>query len=366
MHPLWYCKYCGFQEDLWKKYYWKCPRCSKPLDIEYEIYFDTRGFGLKRYSTLLPFIPEKSLGESQTPIVVDDDGRNTLVFKLEYLNPSGSFKDRGTALALYYSYKMGYHEIVEDTSGNTGISITLYAKLYGLKPYIIMPLKSPSGKKLLIKLLGAKIIEALNRREASEKVLKYIDNRFYVAHTWSYFYILGAMTIAYEVYEEYNVPDYIISPIGSGGLFLGLIKGFETLYRLKIIDRVPGIIGVQGYSVQPVYRELYGKSTSGESSELADGIMVENPPRLNEIVEYMVKFKGKIILIGNSEIKEALKELYEKGFIVEPTSATIWAAYKKMRNNFKKQTILLPLTGTGLKMLNEIRDILPTLIAREP
>ncbi len=358
MSPKWYCVNCGFQSELWSNYYWKCPRCGKPLSIKYDIQFNPKGAGLKRYESLLPFTPDKTRGEGQTPIVIDENGRHTLVFKLEYLNPSGSFKDRGSALALYYGYKMGYKEVVEDTSGNTGISVTLYAKLYGMKPYIFMPKKSPSGKKLLVKLLGGEVVEAKDRSDASQKVLNYIDKRFYVAHTWSYFYVLGASTISYEVYERHGIPDYVISPIGSGGILLGLIRGFETLYELGVVNKIPGFIGVQGYSVQPVFKNMYGYEKEGESSDLADGIMVVNPPRLHEILEYLRKYKGEIVLVGNTEIKSALKELYEQGFIVEPTSATVWAAYKKIRDNLSKGSVLLPLTGSGLKMLDLLRNII--------
>ncbi|ADI32672.1 pyridoxal-phosphate dependent enzyme [Staphylothermus hellenicus] len=348
----WYCPKCGFKESIWNKYYWKCPRCGSPLKIIYDKTFEPRGNGLPRYSSLFPFKPVKTIGEGGTPLVIDEENNVKLLFKLEYLNPSGSFKDRGTALAIGYSYLLGYKSVVEDTSGNTGISVTLYSRVYGLKPLIIMPKNAPLGKKKLVKLLGGKIVEAKNRGEASKIVSNYIESSYYVAHTWSYFYIIGASTISYEVYEEYGVPDYVIVPVGSGGLFLGLMNGFEHLYIQGLIRHVPKPVVVQGYSVQPVYEKLYGKKIGGEESDLADGIMVPNPPRINEILEYMGKYGGKIVLVGNSEIKQALLELLDKGFIVEPTSAAVYAAYKKMIDEFRGKEVLLPLTGSGLKMVS--------------
>jgi len=349
--PRWICRYCGFTDGLWSRYYWRCPYCGKPLDIEYRFeYVKGSGRGLQRFSKMLPFTPEKTRGEGSTPLITESFNGNTVLFKLEYLNPSGSFKDRGSALAVYYGYKMGFKEIVEDTSGNTGISVTLYSRLYGLKPLIVMPKTSPRGKRELVKALGGVVVEASDRSEASRIVLNLVENKYYVAHTWNYMYIIGASTIVYEVYEEYGVPDIVIAPIGSGGLILGLYHGFEKLMEAGLIDRIPVFIGVQGCSVQPVYRELYGFYECGVSN-LADGIMVENPPRLESIVSYIKRYNGRVMLVDNKDVVEAMRELYDYGFIVEPTSATVWAVYKRIKDEVKNKTILLPLTGSGLKTL---------------
>lgn len=347
----WYCSRCGFKKLIWNKYYWKCPRCSSPLRIIYDKTFSPRGRGLVRYCSLLPFNPARTIGEGGTPLVVEEENNTKLLFKLEHLNPSGSFKDRGTALAIGYSYLMKYNSVVEDTSGNTGISVTLYSRVYGLKPLIIMPRSAPVGKKKLVKMLGGKVIEAKDRGEAAKIVSRYIGSSYYVAHTWNYFYIIGASTIAYEVYEEYGIPDYMIVPVGSGGLFLGLIEGFEYLYKEGLIKHVPKPVIVQGYSVQPVYERLTGERIAGEESSLADGVMVPNPPRIDEIVGYLKKYHGKIVLVGNNEIKQAIKELFDKGFIIEPTSATVYVAYKKLVDDLRNREALLPLTGSGLKMI---------------
>jgi len=359
LEPIWKCRYCGFESDLWSKYYWCCPRCSKPLDIIYKRKFEpeTRVRGLRRYSSLLPFVPEKSLGEGNTPLINYRDGGREILFKLEYLNPSGSFKDRGSSLAIYYGFKMGYRGIVEDTSGNTGLSVTLYSSFYGLKSIIYMPRNAPLGKKVLIKALGGEIVEASSRYEASRIVLENIRDRFYVAHTWSYFYILGASTIAYEVYEEYGVPDLVIAPVGSGGLFLGLIRGFKNLYDLGVTRKIPRFIAVQGVSVHPLFKRMKGYSLEGDSS-LADGIMVSNPPRLEEIYEELVSVKGDVVLVDNKDIINAMKDLYERGFIVEPTSATVWAGYKKIRRENLGESVLMPLTGSGLKTIDLIEKYL--------
>lgn len=352
MEPKWSCS-CGFNESIWSNYYWRCPKCGKPLNIVFEKKFEPSGRGLSRYSRALPFKPSKSMGEGSTPIVQYEDGVNRILFKLEYLNPSGSFKDRGSALSISYAYSMGYSSVVEDTSGNTGISVSMYSALYGLKARIFMPKTAPRGKKILVKSLGAELIETESREEAMRIVMEHIDSSFYVAHTWSFLYILGASTISYEVYEEYGVPDLVIAPVGSGGLFLGLNYGFRNIVEFGLEKKKPHFIVVQGCSVQPVYEKIHGHVSCGESL-LADGLMVTKPPRLDEISWVITKEGYEIHLVNDKEIKKALRELLQLGFIVEPTTATLWATYRKIREEHRGKTVLIPLTGSGLKTIDEI------------
>ncbi len=347
------CPKCGFKTT---EYHWRCPKCGSPLNILYEKTWRPRGRGLIRYSSMLPFRPKKTLGEGNTPLVVRKIRGVRVFFKLEYLNPTGSFKDRGALLSLSYARLKGYRRVVEDTSGNTGIAVTAYSKLYGMRPLIVMPEYAPHGKKLLIKALGGEIVETPTRGDAARKVLELVDkNTFYVAHTWSPFFIIGASTIAYEVFEQGFRGGTVIAPIGSGGLFLGLYYGFKDLVSWDLIKDYPLFIGVEGVSVTPIYEELYGKPSITGDSTLADGVMVPNPPRTREIVDVLRKHNGRVVLVDNNGILRALKELYRLGFIVEPTSTLPYIALLKMLEEKiidKGEEILVPLTGSGLKTLD--------------
>jgi len=106
------------------------------------------------------------------------------------------------------------------------------------------------------------------------------------------------------------------------------------------------------YSAQPVYTAMYGRVAEGEPSTLADGIMVTSPPRLDEVVRAIKNTGGGVVLVSNSEIAKAYETLWKWGFMVEPTSATVYAAYEKIFRNMKEGSkILLILTGSGLKTL---------------
>jgi len=352
----WRCNYCNFEADVFSQYYWKCPVCGRPLSLAYAMtgeITESRNIW-EHYRGFMPFKPEKYRGEGFTPLIMESTGSHKLLFKLEYLNPGGSFKDRGTALAVYYGFKMMFKRSVVDTSGNTGISVTLYSKLYGLNPIIVMPREAPEGKKKAIRQLGGLVVESEGRVGASRVIYNYVNepSTYYVAHLWNPLYIVGHASISYEVYEEYGVPDYIIVPVGSGGLLLGLVYGFEKLRKHGFTSKVPRVIAVQGYSVQPLYTAMYGEPLEGEPSTLADGIMVSNPPRISEIISAIKSTSGDVVLVGDSEIVRAHKTLWEWGFTVEPTSAVVYAAYEKYSWKIpEKSSILLVLTGSGLKTL---------------
>ncbi len=357
MKPRWVCSKCGFREYL-VKYYWRCPRCGSSLDIDYpRLVWAPHGEGMARYSRMLPIEIHESLGEGGTPLVYREYCGLKIGFKLEYLNPSGSFKDRGTVLALSLAKKLGYKRVVEDTSGNTGISIALYSRAYGLSSTIVVPKTSHSGKLSLLEMLGANIVYTRDRGEAARLVLEIVgreEDYYYVAHTWSPLYPIAYKTIAYELYEQGFREGVVVAPIGSGGLYLGLYRGFRDLYELGFIEDIPLLVGVQGASIQHIYRLVYGRVVEGDSS-LADGLMVENPPRLEEIVGVVRKY-GDVVVVSNEEIVDALKWLLSKGFIVEPTSATALAGLWKLleeKKDLVRGTVYIPLTGSGLKVVKE-------------
>lgn len=349
MNCSWFCPQCGFKDKITNRYYWRCPLCGSPIDLNYKPVYELGSKGLDRFRGLLPFTPTKYIGEGETKNVIEKIDGVEVLFKLEYMNPSGSFKDRGTSLTISYAHFMGFKDVVEDSSGNTGISVALYSKVYGLRSRIVIPLTTSKAKKCIIKMLGSEVTEVPTRKDAAEYVLSLVDRYFYVGHTWNPLYIYGSTTISFEVYEECGVPDVVIIPTGSGGLLLGILRGFETLRKIGRNLKIPKPIAVQGYSVQPVFKAVKGFEEVGESSNLAEGIMVPNPPRLNEIKDYITKYRGDVVLVGNSEIVKAMEELMSMGFIIEPTSATAYAAFKKYKDRFRGLRVLVVLTGSGLK-----------------
>ena len=352
----WVCRKCGFECRVREAYLWRCPSCGSPLYIEFEREWKPGGYGVGRYKLMLPVEPVISLGEASTPIVERRVMGARVYFKLEHLNPTGSFKDRGVVEALSHSYKMGFRSVVEDSSGNTGISVAAYASALGVEALIVVPRSAPEGKKNLLKTLGARVIEAQDRGLAYKQALELSRKHAYIAHLWNPLFIEGVKTMAYESFEQGFSGNFIITPVGSGTLMLGLYWGFKDLVEAGVLDHTPRVIAVQGASLSPLYDKLCKTKPSCESM-LADGIMVPDPPRIDDLINALRESRGSVHVVCNDDVVRGLKLLVKMGFIVEPTSAVSIAVLEELVNDGvigAGDTVLIPLTGSGLKMASEL------------
>jgi threonine synthase len=320
---------------------------------------DERALGIFRYSALLPSLSRYvSLGEGRTPTIKRVVDGVEVYFKLEYLNPTGSFKDRGSALAVSKASELGVTEVLEDSSGNTGISIAAYAACAGIKARIYVPSDIPVGKYVLIKSFGAEVIKAGSRDEASRQVLRDLgEGNYYIGHTWNPYFIEGTKTIAFEVYEGLRSVDYVITPVASGTLLLGFWKGFNELLKLGLITSIPKLVGVQacGYDSLSRFVGRVVRSECREGTVLADAIRLTNAPRLPYIAEAIVRSGGYLVVVNDDLIVDALKDLFRMGFTVEPTSAAAYAAFKLVKKELSGK-VLIPLTGSGLKYVGGIES----------
>ncbi|MEM2025088.1 MAG: threonine synthase [Desulfurococcaceae archaeon] len=370
------------------KYSIKCKLCGKVYGENYrlfrcscggvlEVSIDLRSSkwlvnsnmrGVFRYSNLLPDIYRHvSLGEGLTPTVFRSSGNNSLYFKLEHLNPTGSFKDRGSAVAVSKAVDLGVDEVLEDSSGNTGISIAAYAACAGIKARIYVPSDIPVGKYSLIKSFGAEVVRAGSRDEASRKVLSDLSNKgYYIGHTWNPYFVEGTKTLAYEVYEELKYVDYVVTPVASGTLLLGTWKGFNELAELGLMSTVPKLVGVQacGYDSLSRYLSEIIVAECASPTSLADAIRLTNAPRLPYIAEAIKKSGGFSVVVNDDLIVDALKDLYRMGLAVEPTSAAAYAAFKLARKELSGR-VLIPLTGSGLKYLGGVDSTLYRVFVSE-
>ena len=366
MNSFFKCRKCGWS-DTTDKYYFKCPRCGSPLDIEYrgKGYLDRKslkgeGTGIFKYKDLLPPVDKTmTLSEGETPIVYD--GNLKTYFICEHLNPSGSFKDRGAALTISYISSLDINkELVEDSSGNAGIALTLYSMLAGLKIHIFTPKDAPEGKIRLIKLLGGILHQSISRDEAYREAYKYSKDRIYVGHLYNPYFLYGVKTISYHISEIINYIDNIFIPFGSGTLYLGIYYGIKELYDNDIIKSKPVLHVVEAEGYEKIANAL-GLKRSDKKSKYMDGIKVSIAPRIDEVLESFKEFKVIIHSVTDFDTAKALRKLIKLGYIVEPTSAASLAALSKsieegsIRRTDKNVIIL---TGSGLKMLDRLGEII--------
>jgi len=357
------CKWCGRTYKLGEMP-WRCV-CGKPLSFSMDlkgIELNTeelrrRPSSLWRYQELLPIRPAEavSLGEPITPLIKTRlMGLESCFLKLEFLFPTGSFKDRGSCIMISVAKLLGVKEAVEDSSGNAGASVAAYCAKAGISCRIFVPSYASGSKLLQIRAYGAEVIVKGSRSDAAILAMKEADKgTFYASHVWNPFFFEGTKTIAFEIWEQlgYAEPDALVLPVGHGTLLLGSYKGFSELRELGLIDKVPRLFAVQAEGCSPLVNELYGSESKG-NSRLAEGIMIRNPPRLEEMVKSIVETNGGAITVNDVEIKRSWRELANKGLFVEPTSATSLAGFEKLIEEgriHRDELVVIPLTGSGLK-----------------
>jgi len=357
------CSKCG--QSLPSLLNFKCSSCGKPLDVQLSFDFEEhkirrRDYSVWRYARFFPYIKEAqivTLGEGWTPLVKFSDN---VYFKLEGLNPTGSFKDRGsTALisALHRMVKKADGYLSEDSSGNAGASIAAYAARAGVKAKIYVP-ENVSGLKFSqIKFYGAEVAKVLgSRSRVAEEAQKTEKGRFYVGHILHPLFRDGIRTLAYEIAEQrdWHVPERIYLPVSAGTLLLGVIKGFKHLVESNVIKAMPKIVACQTRQVSPLYHRFRNLryNPPEKIASIADALVSVNPPLLDLMVKNLRESDGDAVMVEEDEIYNAFTELARKGFFVEPSSAVAYAAYKKQSQNketSKDDNAVIILTGTGLK-----------------
>src|SRR5271154_4723628 len=211
---------------------------------------ETGEASLWRYRAALALAgpPRVSLGEGWTPLVTREWDGAEIHFKLESQMPTGSFKDRGTAVMLNHLLEVGVGPIHEDSSGNAGSSIATYAAAAGIPCRIFVPASAPRGKVVQISASGA-AVETIggSRQDVTDAALAATGDSFSASHNWQPFFIEGTKTLAYELWEQlgFVVPDNIVVPTGYGSNILGLERGFDELMRQGEVSRMPRLFAVQ-------------------------------------------------------------------------------------------------------------------------
>jgi len=312
--------------------------------------------------------PRVSLGEGWTPLVERSWAGVPVRFKLESQMPTGSFKDRGTAVMLNHLIEVGVGAIHEDSSGNAGSSIATYAAAAGLPCRIYVPATAPRGKIVQIAAAGAEICTIPGSRQAvTEAALAAAGDSFYASHNWQPFFIEGTKTLAYELWEQFGftVPDNILVPTGYGSNILGLDRGFGELERRGEIARRPRLFGVQAENCA-AFAAAWAAGADGyvafaSGDTVADGIATMKPVRMLEVLNAVRRSQGGIVAVPEAEIGPALAALGRLGLFVEPTAATAGAALSLLLRDGTiraDETTVVVLTGHGLKATEKIAELL--------
>ncbi len=318
--------------------------------------------------------PRVSLGEGWTPLVRRDWQGAPVLFKLELQMPTGSFKDRGTAVMINHLIEAGVGPIHEDSSGNAGASIATYAAAAGIPCRIYVPAAAPRAKLVQIAASGAEVRAIPGTRQSvTEAALAATGESFYASHNWHPYFIEGTKTLAFELWEQlgFRTPDNILVPTGYGSNILGLDRGFDELERCGEIGKAgeiggrPRLFAVQAANCAALAAAwvagAQGFVPFRAQPTIADGIATIRPVRTAEVLQALRRSKGGVAAVAEEEIAPALAALGRLGLFVEPSAATAVAALTLLLRDgtiAPHETTVVVLTGHGLKAADRIGELL--------
>lgn len=296
---------------------------------------------MKRYQPIIPVDITYTLEEPITPIERFDD---KLWLKLEYLMPTGSFKDRGACVVINEAAQLGVQEVYQDSSGNAGIAVASYAREAGIRCTIFVPEHTSQEKIDYIRETGAALrIIPGSRDHCAEVCRKEVKEKgvYYASHVFQESFLHGTKTMLYEILEQWGrLPKTLFIPVGNGTMFLGVQKALDEL-QLRT-----QLVLVQSEHCAPLYDAIHGTHHPLQDT-LAEGIAVGQPMRLEQMVGVVREHAYPVILAPEYRIPEAKQRLQDSGYAVEDTTAATYAAYLEHGSEYEE--VLIPLCGKNRK-----------------
>jgi threonine synthase len=319
--------------------------------------------GLWRYRSWLPLDPAwepVTLGEGNTPLLPVEWAGPQCLIKLESLAPTGSFKDRGTAVLVTALRGLGIERVVEDSSGNAGASLAAYAASAGITCELCVPDTAAGPKVAQMTAYGAEVIQIRGKRgyAALAAWAAAAHGAYYASHVYNPFFLAGTETVAYEMWEQLQgtAPAAVVVPVGNGTLLLGASRGFSRLRQAGLIDRVPRVFGVQAAACPPIYQAFdQGLDTIQPvpcEATLAGGIAIAQPARGDQVLAAVRDTGGAVLAVQEERIGPARLALARRGFHVENTSAVAFAVLPTLAEAYLSPgegPVAILLTGHGLK-----------------
>ncbi|MBN2207526.1 MAG: threonine synthase, partial [Candidatus Aminicenantes bacterium] len=313
-----------------------------------------------------------SLGEGSTPLLRLDRlarrlGLPALYAKNEAMNPTQSFKDRGTAVAVQNARRLGFTRIGTVSTGNMAASTAAYGARAGLATFVLLKEGTPAEN---IRMAGIHrprlvVVEGDYGRLFAESFRLGRRRNILFMNSVDPFRIEGYKLIAFETFLQLggSVPDLCLVPLSSGGHLLGLLKAFRELRDGGFTDRLPVVVGVQAEGCAPLARAFAAGSARYEVFEhpgtIAHAISNPSPPAGNLVLAMMRESGGLILSVGDEEMLEAQGHLAAEGLFCQPDSATTLAALLKLARRADPAlsgtaSAVLVLTGSGLKNLKAL------------
>lgn len=299
-------------------------------------------------------------------------GVKTLWVKDDGRNPSASFKDRASSVALQRARELGHTLVTGASTGNAASATAVLSAAIGMKARIFVPKAAPRAKIAQLLTFGAEVLAVEGTYDQAFDLCLEATRRFgwYNRNTGFNPYTReGKKTVSFEILEQlgWQVPDLIVVPVGDGNILTGVWKGFAEAQKIGLVDRTPRLLAVQAEGSASIVKALQGdgviRPVSGDT--VADSISVSLPRDGDAAVQAVRASGGFGITVPDQAILDAILEVARgAGVFAEPAAATAWAGLKAAA----KQGLLRPeWTVVSLNTGNGLKDVASAMkVAGEP
>jgi len=317
---------------------------------------------IHHYRKFLPVTdrtPVITLHEGNTPLIRAErlaqalGLRGEVFLKYEGLNPTGSFKDRGMALALSKAVEAGGTAVICASTGNTSASTAAYAARAGCRAIVVVPKGSVALGKLSQAIMhGATVVQLEGNFDDALEIVRSVADRFPVAlvNSVNPFRLEGQKTAAFEVCEQLGeAPDVVCLPVGNAGNISAYWKGFREYREAGAIGTLPRLLGWQAEGAAPLVRgEVVRRPET-----VASAIRIGNPANWKMALTAIEESRGEVGMVTDAAILEAYRQVaLLEGIYCEPASAAAVAGLVKASRAGKLPPgarVVCVLTGHGLK-----------------
>jgi len=379
------CRECKKEYDPTFKYI--CDECFGPLDVHYDFpsitkdVFASREQTYWRYFEMLPIIDKSnivSINAGMTPLVRAEKlgkkiGLNNLYIKNDSVNPTFSFKDRPAGVAISKAKEFGLSSVGCASTGNLASATAAHAAKADFPCYIFAPSDIEHAKIAQALSYGANYIAVDGTYDDANRIAAQIGDSKGVGivniNMRSY-YVEGSKTLAYEVAEQldWQVPDQLIVPTGSGAMLNAICKGFEELETVSLIDKVSKMHMncAQPHGCAPIVNAFKNNSDDVIPVEnpdtVAKSLAIGDPGDGRYVLKRLKQYNGIAQESNNKETLDAILLLARtEGIFTEPAGGVSVAVLKKMVEDGqidKDETTVCYVTGNGLKATESIMEVL--------
>ncbi|MFN6338943.1 MAG: threonine synthase [Cyanobacteriota bacterium] len=315
---------------------------------------------IEAYRTWLPVTaatPVITLREGATPLIpapriAERVGRGVRVhLKVDGLNPTGSFKDRGMTLAISKAKEEGSEAVICASTGNTSAAAAAYARRGGMRAFVLIPDGYVAQGKLAQALLyGAEVLAVKGNFDRALAIVREVAERYPVTlvNSLNPYRLQGQKTAAFEVVDALGeAPDWLCIPVGNAGNISAYWLGFKEYREAGYSQKLPRMMGFQAAGAAP----LVLGHTVEQPDTIATAIRIGNPVNKENALKAERESQGGFLAVSDNEILEAYKLLgREEGVFCEPASAASVAGLLKRKEEVPAgATVVCVLTGNGLK-----------------